>query len=90
MGILGWIVFGLVVGLLARAVMPGKQQMGLIMTTLLGMAGSVVGGFFTSLFTGHRATDTYGAGFIGSLLGALLLLWLVGSVFKRRGMVTRT
>jgi uncharacterized membrane protein YeaQ/YmgE (transglycosylase-associated protein family) len=84
MAILLFALFGLVVGFVARAVMPGNQRMGLGMTTLLGVAGSFTGGFLASLITNHRVTDLHTAGFIGSVLGALLLLFLVGGVFRRR------
>ena len=45
MAVLGWIVFGLVIGLIARAIMPGAQPMGFILTALLGIAGSFIGGW---------------------------------------------
>jgi uncharacterized membrane protein YeaQ/YmgE (transglycosylase-associated protein family) len=86
MGIILFIVFGFVVGLLARAVMPGAQRMGLIATSALGMAGSFVGGFLASLITHQRVADLNTAGIIGSILGALVLLALVGG-FSRRSVV---
>jgi uncharacterized membrane protein YeaQ/YmgE (transglycosylase-associated protein family) len=74
MGILGWILFGLVVGALAKLVMPGRDPGGIIVTMLLGIAGAVLGGF-----TG-RALGLYGpneaAGFLMSFVGAVLLLFL--------------
>lgn len=88
MGIIGWIVFGLIVGLIARAVMPGRQHMGLVMTTLLGIAGSLVGGFVASAITGNPVHEAHGAGFIGSILGALLLLFLFHLGFRRRGVLS--
>lgn len=78
MGLIVFAIFGLVVGLLARGIMPGRQRMGILMTTLLGVAGSFLGGFFVALITDNRITDLNTAGFLGSLLGALVLL-LVGS-----------
>jgi uncharacterized membrane protein YeaQ/YmgE (transglycosylase-associated protein family) len=84
MGIIAWIIFGFIVGLLARAIMPGKQNMGWLMTTLLGIAGSFVGGLIANWITGNRAQEANGAGFIGSILGAILLLFLFGAVFRRR------
>jgi len=50
--ILGWCVFGLVVGIIARFLMPGRQHMGLIMTMILGIVGSFAGGFIASIFSG--------------------------------------
>ena len=71
-GILGWIVFGLVVGVIAKFLMPGKDPGGLIVTVLIGIAGAVVGGYL------GRALGWYGpeepAGFIVATLGAILLL----------------
>jgi uncharacterized membrane protein YeaQ/YmgE (transglycosylase-associated protein family) len=84
MGILFFIVFGFIVGLVARAIMPGDQKMGLMMTTLLGVAGSFIGGFLSSLFTSHRVTDFHTAGVIGSVIGALVLLFVGGGLFRGR------
>lgn len=72
--IIGWIIFGAVVGVIARFVMPGRDPMGWIMTIVLGIAGSVLGGLLLGLLIGGRTTDP--AGWIGSVLGAVLLLWL--------------
>ena len=85
MGILLFLVFGLVIGLIARAIMPGEQKMGWVMTALLGVAGSFIGGFLVSLVTEHRVTDFHTAGVIGSLVGAVLLL-VIGSTVGRRAM----
>ena len=85
LSILIWIVFGLVVGLIARAVMPGSQPMGFVATTLLGMGGSLVGGLIATIFTGGLSDHRGGfhtVGFIGSLLGAILVLAIAG--FARR------
>jgi uncharacterized membrane protein YeaQ/YmgE (transglycosylase-associated protein family) len=82
MSILLWILFGFVIGLLARAIMPGRQSMGIVMTTLLGIAGSLIGGLVGSLFAGGEAYAFTPSGFIGSLLGALLLLFLAGMVTR--------
>ncbi len=76
MGIVFFLLFGLVVGFLARAIMPGRQAMSLPMTLLLGVAGSFVGGFIGALVTSRRVFDFNTAGLIGSVLGALLLLFL--------------
>lgn len=79
MSIILFIVFGLIVGLLARALLPGRQSMGIGMTILLGVAGSFVGGFIGALLTDSRVTDFNTAGIIGSVIGAVLLLLLVGA-----------
>ncbi len=71
-GILGWIVFGLIVGALAKLVMPGRDPGGIIITMLIGIAGALLGGWL------GRALGFYGpgepAGFLMALLGAILLL----------------
>ena len=73
-GVLGWIVFGLIVGIIAKMLMPGRDPGGIIITMLLGIAGAVLGGFI------GRALGLYGpgeaAGFLMSTLGAVLLLFL--------------
>lgn len=83
MGILLFIVFGFVVGLMARALLPGRQSMGLVMTTLLGIVGSFVGGFLVSLVTHQRVTDLNTAGLLGSIVGAIVVL-AIASRFSRR------
>ncbi|CAN5862464.1 GlsB/YeaQ/YmgE family stress response membrane protein [soil metagenome] len=87
MGILAFILFGLVVGLVARALMPGRQSMGLVATTLLGMAGSFIGGLVGSIIQGGRMFELHSAGIIGSILGALLVMLIVGLGGRRRALV---
>jgi len=74
MGILGWIVFGLVVGALAKLVMPGKDPGGWIVTTLLGIVGALIGGFLGRLLGLYETGEP--AGFVGAFLGAVLVLWI--------------
>ncbi len=78
MYILFFLLFGLIVGLIARAIMPGKQDMGLFVTSLIGMGGSLVGGIAGNLLFGGRWDEPIAAGWIGSVIGALLVLALVG------------
>jgi uncharacterized membrane protein YeaQ/YmgE (transglycosylase-associated protein family) len=84
MSIILFLVFGLVVGFLARALMPGRQKMGFLMTALLGVAGSFIGGFLTALITDERVTDLNAAGLIGSVIGAMLVLFVAGRMSQRR------
>lgn len=84
MGLLWFLVFGLFVGFLARALMPGRQSMGLLMTSALGMVGSLLGGFLGSLISDESVTRVHAAGLIGSVLGALLVLALVSMGGRRR------
>lgn len=86
MGVILFILFGLVVGLIARAIMPGAQPMGFILTALLGMAGSFVGSYLGGLIQGDgdvvAADDPYN--WIGAILGTLLLLFIYGLVTGRK------
>jgi uncharacterized membrane protein YeaQ/YmgE (transglycosylase-associated protein family) len=84
MGIIAWIVFGFIVGLIARALVPGRQGMGFVMTTVLGVAGSLIGGVVASALWGGSATRFEPSGFIGSLVGAILLLLIAGMVMRPR------
>ena len=74
MGIIGWIIFGLIVGALAKFVMPGKDPGGWIITTLLGVVGALVGGFLGRMLGLYKENEP--AGFIGAFLGAVLVLWI--------------
>jgi uncharacterized membrane protein YeaQ/YmgE (transglycosylase-associated protein family) len=87
MSVVLFILFGLVVGLIARALMPGRQPMGFILTALLGMAGSFVGSYIGGLIQGQgdaviEHTDPYN--WIGAVLGSLLLLFLYGLFASKR------
>ena len=77
-----WIILvGFVVGLLARAVMPGEQKLGFILTTVLGIGGSVIAGYLGQAIGLYQAGQ--GAGFIGSIVGALILLFGFGLLTKK-------
>ena len=82
MGILAWILFGLVVGIIAKLMMPGRDPGGFIVTILLGIAGALLGGFI------GRAMGCYGpsesAGWIISILGAVILLALYRMMVRKR------
>jgi uncharacterized membrane protein YeaQ/YmgE (transglycosylase-associated protein family) len=82
--ILGWIVFGLVAGAIARLLMPGRQSMGIIMTTVLGIIGSFVGGAIGNMFGSGSVMDPTPSGWIGSILGAFLILLVFGMIGSRR------
>ncbi len=84
MGILAWILFGFIVGLIARAIVPGRQAMGFVMTTLLGIAGSVVGGLVAEALAGGPVAGFHPAGFFGSLIGAIVLLAVAASIGAQR------
>ena len=78
MGIIGTIIVGLVVGAIARFLLPGEQKMGWILTGLLGIAGSLAAGFVGQALGWYQAGQ--GAGWIASVLGAVVLLFVVGKV----------
>ncbi len=76
MGILSWIIFGLIAGALAKLLMPGNDPGGFIITILLGIAGAIVGGFIgTALGFGDVTGFNFGSFFI-AILGAIILLFL--------------
>lgn len=76
MGILAWIVFGLIAGALAKFIMPGKDPGGIIVTSLIGIAGAILGGFIGS-FLGFGGVSGFDLRSLGiAIVGALVLLWL--------------
>ena len=81
MGIIGWIIFGLIVGLAAKLLMPGRDPGGFIITAVLGIVGAVVGGFL------GRAIGWYGpndpVGFVMAVLGAIVLLVVYRLIARR-------
>jgi uncharacterized membrane protein YeaQ/YmgE (transglycosylase-associated protein family) len=80
MHIIGFLIFGLIVGLLARAIVPGRQPMGWVATAILGMIGSLVGGLIGhALFGTNNADNALGfttGGFLSSIVGAVIVLWM--------------
>ena len=73
------IIVGFIIGLIARAIMPGVQQLGFIMTTLLGIGGSILGGLIGRVVSRPAPGSSFHpAGFIMSIIGALILLFLWG------------
>jgi uncharacterized membrane protein YeaQ/YmgE (transglycosylase-associated protein family) len=83
MSIIGWILFGLVVGIVGKLLMPGRDPGGFILTSLLGIAGALIGGFV------GRALGFYSegepAGFIMAVIGSIVLLIAYRMVAGRRG-----
>ena len=82
MGILGWILFGLVVGALAKFLMPGRDGGGILVTILLGIVGALIGGFLGRALGLYQAGEP--AGFVGALVGAVLVLFLYRAMAGRR------
>jgi uncharacterized membrane protein YeaQ/YmgE (transglycosylase-associated protein family) len=82
MGIIGTIVIGFIVGLLARLLKPGRDAMGFILTTLLGIAGAFLGTWVGRTLGFYQGDET--AGFIMSLLGAIVVLSVWGMLTRRK------
>ena len=86
MGIIGWIVLGLLAGLIAKAILPGAESVGLIVTTLLGIAGGLLGGFIaTALGFGDPIDEFFDLStWVAAVLGSLLIL-VVWNALRGRG-----
>lgn len=83
MGILSWVLFGLIAGALAKFIMPGDDPGGCIITTLIGIAGAVIGGFIGSAL-GMGGIDGFNIGsFLIAVVGALILLAIYRAVRGR-------
>lgn len=80
MGVVSWCVFGLIVGVIARFLMPGRQSMGWLLTMALGIVGSFAGGFISSLIFGNADNLANPAGWIMSIVGALIVLFVYGKI----------
>jgi uncharacterized membrane protein YeaQ/YmgE (transglycosylase-associated protein family) len=83
LGLLGTLFVGLIVGAIARFVLPGEQKMGWILTCVVGVAGSFIAGFIGQALGWYRAGQ--GAGWIASVLGAVLLMFVVGKFTNKSG-----
>jgi len=81
MAIIGWIIFGLVVGVIAKFLMPGRDPGGFVVTILLGIAGALLGGFVGRMLGLYREDDP--VGFIMALVGSIVLLVLYRAMFRR-------
>ena len=81
-GVLGWILFGLIVGVLAKLIMPGRDPGGFLVTIAVGIVGALIGGVI------GRALGFYGpqqnAGWLMSIVGAIVLLWIYRVIVGRR------
>jgi uncharacterized membrane protein YeaQ/YmgE (transglycosylase-associated protein family) len=84
--IIAWIILGLLAGLIAKAIMPGGERVGLILTTLLGIAGALVGGFLaTALGLGDPIDEFFDIStWVAAVIGALIILWLWNAISGRR------
>ena len=82
MGILSWIVFGLIAGALAKLIMPGGDPGGIFITILLGIGGAVVGGFIGTLLGFGNVTGFNFGSFVIAIIGAIVLLFAYLSLRK--------
>jgi uncharacterized membrane protein YeaQ/YmgE (transglycosylase-associated protein family) len=73
--IIGWLIIGLIVGAVARLITPGEGNMGCLGTALLGIIGSIVGGYIAQFFFGQPTSMYWRPGFLVSLFGAVLVLF---------------
>jgi uncharacterized membrane protein YeaQ/YmgE (transglycosylase-associated protein family) len=81
-GFLGWIVIGALAGIIAKAIMPGRDPGGCIVTILLGIAGALLAGFLGNTLGWYKSGQ--GAGFIAAIIGAILILFVYRLVAGRR------
>jgi uncharacterized membrane protein YeaQ/YmgE (transglycosylase-associated protein family) len=86
MGVIAWIFFGLIVGIIAKLLMPGRDPGGFIVTILLGIVGSLVGGFIGRAL-GLYGPDQRASGWILSIIGAVVILLIYRAVVGRRPVV---
>jgi uncharacterized membrane protein YeaQ/YmgE (transglycosylase-associated protein family) len=86
MGIIGWILLGLLAGIVAKALLPGGERLGVILTTLLGIAGALLGGFLaTALGLGDPIDEFFDIStWLAAIAGALLILFLWNAIRERR------
>jgi len=82
--IIGWAIFGLFIGLIARLVVPGRQAMSMLATIVMGVLGSLMGGFVSWIFTGGPNEPFHAAGWFMSLIGATVLVWMYARSAEKR------
>ena len=83
MGILTWIIFGLIAGAIAKFIMPGNQNMGWLLTIILGIVGAFVGGWIGSMLGWGTIEEFNIKSMLLAVVGALILLWIYGMATKR-------
>ena len=85
MGILAWIVLGLIAGAIAKAIMPGNDPGGIIVTMIIGIVGAFIGGFLGNTLTG-RGVNEFGLwSIVLAVIGSLILLWIYRMATRGRG-----
>ncbi len=84
MGILAWIVLGLIAGAIAKAIMPGNDPGGIIVTMIIGIIGAFIGGFLGNMLMGKDINGFTFQSIILAVVGALILLWIYRMATKGR------
>ncbi|MDL2269594.1 GlsB/YeaQ/YmgE family stress response membrane protein [Desulfosarcina sp. OttesenSCG-928-A07] len=84
MGILSWIIFGLIAGALAKWIMPGKDGGGIIITMLLGIVGAVVGGWIATFLGFGKVTGFNVGSLVIAVVGALVVLFIYGKLSGKK------
>lgn len=84
MSVIGWIVFGLIVGVVGKLLMPGKDPGGFLATIAIGIIGALFGGMLGRMIGMYGQDDP--VGFVMAVLGAILFLWLYRVITRRGGM----
>ena len=89
MGILAWIVLGLIAGAIAKAIMPGNDPGGIIVTMIIGIVGAFIGGFIGNTITGAGINGFTLWSIVLAVIGALVLLWIYRMATRGRGAAPR-
>lgn len=91
MGIIAWILLGLIAGAIAKAILPGDDPGGIIITTVIGIVGAIVGGFLaTALFNAHPLDDFFDVStWLTAIIGSIILLLVWRLLSGRRGRAVR-
>ena len=84
MGVIGWIIFGLIVGIVAKFLMPGRDPGGFVVTAILGIVGALLGGYLGRAMGWYREGEP--AGFIVAVIGAIVVLALYRLLVGRRAL----
>ena len=84
MGIIAWIVFGLIAGAIAKAIMPGRDSGGILVTMLIGIVGAFLGGFLGNLITNNGLNGFSLWSILLAVVGSLILLWIYRATTRNR------
>lgn len=82
MGVIGWIIFGLIVGIVAKFLMPGRDPGGFVITAIIGIVGALLGGYLGRAIGWYREGDP--VGFVMAVIGSIILLALYRMIVERR------